>query len=803
MSRQVDQFIDDEEEELCPLCVEEFDLSDKNFKPCPCGYQICQFCYNNIKTTMNGLCPACRRPYDEKSIEWKVISPEEMANYKADLAQQAKKKAAARQKEAQKREADSLSRKHLAGLRVVQKNLVYVTGLNPTTREDKLLETLRGDQYFGQYGKIVKIVVSKAKDTSHPQQSVGVYVTFAKKEDAAACIAAVDGSLNGDRVLRAQYGTTKYCSAYLRNEQCNNRNCMFLHEPGEESDSFTRQDLSSMNVISTQNPNQTRSSSAVQLQPQPPPQHAPQSVAAASQPMRRQESHDGSNGSQDGPALPSHASWANKPPPAPQPRHTPQPTSVTGGSPKDLSATPATPAKPEEPKSKKAAKAKESTPPVEPSNETTEQSPAEPKRPKSDLDEILKNLSGDGLAFVFSAASLKDDELQIISNFPPLFDMNGGERRKVVKEKEAEERQRLEAETQALREAALAQQEQEEATGGGSMQLGGEPEERSDVSHTQQHAIQAPGQQSLSGSSLGLDQNFGLPEQMANLGLNRGLTTQQQQQLLLQQFKSANTQANSNLFQSAQGQVQPGMQGNAGGHSRHTSRFTFANDGNTASANVKPVANAKLMNQQSSMMPPNSHFSQLSQHQPLGQQFFSSSVQGPPPGLKTTGTPPISGGGMFGQGHGFATSGVGYGANAMGRNAQEDAMRELLRGRGGNAGGSQLHDTGKRELMFPSFLHQNPTATSTPSPAPGLLNFPYGPQPGAYQDSGSQKQKKKGKKHRHANTSSSGGGVVDVADPSILQARLHQGGAMVGQGLYAGQGQGGFSSVYNGGFSRW
>ncbi|KAL1625936.1 transcriptional repressor general negative regulator of transcription subunit 4 [Neofusicoccum ribis] len=699
MSRaQVDQFIDDDEEELCPLCVEEFDLSDKNFKPCPCGYQICQFCYNNIKTTMNGLCPACRRPYDEKSIEWKVISPEEMANYKADLAQQAKKKAAARQKEAQKREADSLSRKHLAGLRVVQKNLVYVTGLNPTTREDKLLETLRGDQYFGQYGKIIKIVVSKAKDTSHPQQSVGVYVTFAKKEDAATCIAAVDGSVNGDRVLRAQYGTTKYCSAYLRNEQCNNRNCMFLHEPGEESDSFTRQDLSSMNVISTQNPSQARASSAVHPHPQPPPQHAPQSVAAAS-PMKRQESHDGSNGSQDGPGLPSHASWANKPPPTAQPRRTSQPTSASGASPKDTNATPVAPAKPEETKTKKAGKAKESVAPAELPKETAEQPPMEPKRPKSQLDEVLKNLSGNGLAFVFSATALKDDELQIISSFPPLFDMNGGERRKVVKEKEAEERQRLEAEAQALREAALAQQEQEEATGGGSMQLGGEPEERSEAGHGQQHAIQAPGQQALGGSSLGLDQNFGLSEQMANLGLaNRGLTTQQQQQLLLQQFKSANTQGGgSNLFQGAQSQIQPGMQGNAGGHARHTSRFTFANDNNSASTNVKPVANAKLMNQQSSMMPPNSHFSQLSQHQPLGQQFYSSSVQGPPPGLKTTGTPPISGGGMFGQGHGFATSGVGYGANAMGRNTQEDAMRELLRGRGGNAGGSQLHDTGKRD----------------------------------------------------------------------------------------------------------
>ncbi len=122
--------------------------------------------------------------------------------HKAEIAQKAKKNAALRQKEAQKREADSLSRKHLAGLRVVQKILVYVTGLTPTIREDRLLETLRGNDYFGQYGKIIKIVVSKAKDTSHAQQSVGVYVTFARKEDAATCIAAVDGSPNGDKTLR-------------------------------------------------------------------------------------------------------------------------------------------------------------------------------------------------------------------------------------------------------------------------------------------------------------------------------------------------------------------------------------------------------------------------------------------------------------------------------------------------------------------------------------------------------------------------------------------------------------------------
>ena len=30
----------DEEDFDCPLCMEELDISDRNFRPCPCGYQV-------------------------------------------------------------------------------------------------------------------------------------------------------------------------------------------------------------------------------------------------------------------------------------------------------------------------------------------------------------------------------------------------------------------------------------------------------------------------------------------------------------------------------------------------------------------------------------------------------------------------------------------------------------------------------------------------------------------------------------------------------------------------------------------
>ncbi|KAG5440667.1 hypothetical protein PCK2_000255, partial [Pneumocystis canis] len=228
MLRHQDSYISDDNEDMdCPLCMEEMDLSDRNFKPCPCGYQ-----------DLNGRCPACRRLYSEETIEFKPLTAEEWK-----MSQHRKNQR--KQKERERKELETINRKHLANMRVVQKNLVYVIGLSPKAANEELLQTLRGHDYFGQYGKIHKIVINK-KNASHPNGSgsLGVYITYYRKEDAAKAIAAVDGSINDGRILRASYGTTKYCSTYLRNQPCPNPNCMYLHEPGEEADSFTREDLS-------------------------------------------------------------------------------------------------------------------------------------------------------------------------------------------------------------------------------------------------------------------------------------------------------------------------------------------------------------------------------------------------------------------------------------------------------------------------------------------------------------------------------------------------------------------------------
>lgn len=48
----------------CPICVEDFDLTDSSFLPCSCGFRICLFCHKKILEEGDGRCPGCRKKYD-------------------------------------------------------------------------------------------------------------------------------------------------------------------------------------------------------------------------------------------------------------------------------------------------------------------------------------------------------------------------------------------------------------------------------------------------------------------------------------------------------------------------------------------------------------------------------------------------------------------------------------------------------------------------------------------------------------------------------------------------------------------
>jgi len=238
MSMYIDNLDDMEDlDEECPLCMEPLEIDDLNFYPCTCGYQICRFCWHRIRTDENGLCPACRKAYSENPADFKPLSNEELQKIKRE------RKAT----EASRRQKLTESRKHLASVRVVQKNLVFVVGLGPRLADT---DVLRKNEYFGKFGKIHKVVVNHTTTYAGSQgPSASAYITYFKEDDSLRAIQAVNNLYVDGRTLKASLGTTKYCSSFLNSPQCPKpvtcprADCMYLHELGDEEASFTKEEM--------------------------------------------------------------------------------------------------------------------------------------------------------------------------------------------------------------------------------------------------------------------------------------------------------------------------------------------------------------------------------------------------------------------------------------------------------------------------------------------------------------------------------------------------------------------------------
>ncbi|KZC12439.1 CCR4-NOT transcription complex subunit 4, partial [Dufourea novaeangliae] len=215
----------------CPLCMEPLEVDDLNFFPCTCGYQICRFCWHRIRTDENGLCPACRKAYSENPADFKPLSMEEIARLKAEK----------RLKDQQRKQRVTENRKHLANVRVVQKNLVFVVGL-PLRLADA--DVLKRHEYFGKFGKIHKVVINQSTSYAGSQgPSASAYVTYQRQEDALRAIEAVNNVIMDGRTIKTSLGTTKYCSHFMRNQPCPKPDCMYLHDLGDQEASFTKEEM--------------------------------------------------------------------------------------------------------------------------------------------------------------------------------------------------------------------------------------------------------------------------------------------------------------------------------------------------------------------------------------------------------------------------------------------------------------------------------------------------------------------------------------------------------------------------------
>ncbi|XP_061363165.1 uncharacterized protein LOC133306805 isoform X2 [Gastrolobium bilobum] len=229
----------DQGDRTCPLCAEEMDLTDQQLKPCKCGYEICVWCWHHImdmaeKDDTEGRCPACRSSYDKEKIVGMASNCERLVN---EINMEKK------MKNHKTKSKSSDGRKQLSSVRVIQRNLVYIVGLPLNLADEDLIQRR---EYFGQYGKVLKVSMSRTAAgviQQFPNNTCSVYITYSKEEEAIRCIQNVHGFVLEGRPLRACFGTTKYCHAWLRNMPCSNPDCLYLHEIGPQEDSFTKDEI--------------------------------------------------------------------------------------------------------------------------------------------------------------------------------------------------------------------------------------------------------------------------------------------------------------------------------------------------------------------------------------------------------------------------------------------------------------------------------------------------------------------------------------------------------------------------------
>ncbi|MCO5614460.1 hypothetical protein L7F22_068742 [Adiantum nelumboides] len=218
--------------------IEAFDFSQINTKICVwrCDHSM----ELAEKNSTEGLCPACKTPYDKEGIVLTAVHCDRLGDAFDKTSRPGKVKTKAGE-----------GRKHLCNGRVIQRNLVYVVGIPAALADEGVLEQ---KEYFGQYGQVSDISVLKNESHSFQHSSarcsVSATVTYVKEEDAMRCIQSVNGYVLDGRVLKAcfgttkdGFGTTKDGSACSQQRPCNNPECLYLDDEVRREDNVTEEQI--------------------------------------------------------------------------------------------------------------------------------------------------------------------------------------------------------------------------------------------------------------------------------------------------------------------------------------------------------------------------------------------------------------------------------------------------------------------------------------------------------------------------------------------------------------------------------
>lgn len=193
---------DNDWDALCLICTNPLPVQEKNFKPCPCGFRMCVWCWHKIVTIADGVpaqCPHCRENMEPMT----AVQP--LKTCAASRIQ--------RHLDVQRLHS---SKRPLVDAVAVDSRVVAVCGIDTTlSRND-----LQSHSWFGSCGRVLALSVSQLHGVA--------YIRFASTCDAESAFEFAKAHCFG-----VSRGLAKWCLSFLRGDRCTKPFCIDLHEmPG-------------------------------------------------------------------------------------------------------------------------------------------------------------------------------------------------------------------------------------------------------------------------------------------------------------------------------------------------------------------------------------------------------------------------------------------------------------------------------------------------------------------------------------------------------------------------------------------
>ena len=205
---------------ICSKCSRPIPMKEDKALQCHCGFVLCHHCATTIHE--RNACPRCHQVYSQNP----TAEPPGLNMERAPTPT--------------KRKLTNRNRQSLQDMRIIQYNLVYVIGLPSQLTDERILSK---SELFGKYGTIRKIIVCDSRQSHEAGKSHCAYITYESSKEALACILEMDGAGLGGSVIHASFGTTKYCSFFLRGVHCHNAECLYLHYMADPEDCFTKTEM--------------------------------------------------------------------------------------------------------------------------------------------------------------------------------------------------------------------------------------------------------------------------------------------------------------------------------------------------------------------------------------------------------------------------------------------------------------------------------------------------------------------------------------------------------------------------------